>query len=263
MEQRKQGKTETNYNHLKNRCKRCPRLLSEKYRMMKEQVEKEIDTDCLRQQLTGIEGEIIFLAKPFHGNINRGNAQKREISSLLTKRQIILNRMFELHCNETEVRRFEVVNTALKNIMNGFYEEHNQLREQLDMLPCMAEPNVGKLALFSVLYYLYDHENPQIFEMEEDVFYGSHWDKMIWTISCMCDTGIHSWQDYDKNDFYNGLSWADGPLDIPPLKHICVCYLAHILCLHFPYSVPDLLRMTTYSCERFMVDWSEAKIEGN
>ena len=261
MEQQNQGKTESNYNQ-KNRCKRCPQPLSEKYRMMKENVEKEMNLDHLRQQLMGIEDEIIRLAKPFYGDIKWENDQKREISSLLTKRQIILNRMFALHCNETEVRRFEVVNTALKNIMNGFYEEHHQLREQLDMVSDMEGPSVGKLALFSTLYYLYDHESPQIFVMEEEDSYGSCWDKMIWTISCMYDTGIHAWQDDDKNDFDDGLSWADGPLDIPPLKHICVCYLAHVLCLHVPYSVPDILRMSTYSCERFMLHWADARIKG-
>lgn len=32
-------------------------------------------------------------------------------------------------------------------------------------------------------------------------------------------------------------------------------------CLQVPYSISGLLRMTTYGCERFMVDWAEAKIE--
>ena len=251
-----------NNNFPQHNFKREPYHLSEGYRTMRKRIEKETDTSLLRRQLAGTEDEIISIAKPYNGDLYWDIEQKKTITNLLTNRKLILNRMFELHCTETEVRRFEKVNTTLLDIMNRFYAEHHQLRKQLDMLPNMAEPNVGKLALFSELYYLYDYDNPQFFKMEEDEFYSSHWSEMIWAISCVNDMGLHSWQDYEKNFYDDGQTWAEGPLDIPPLRHICVCYLAHVLCLHFLYSVPDVLRMTTYNCERFMVDWAEAKIEG-
>ena len=42
-------------------------------------------------------------------------------------------------------------------------------------------------------------------------------------------------------------TWAEGPLRIPQLDHLCVCYAVHALCTHMRYSIPDLLRMTTYA----------------
>ena len=40
---------------------------------------------------------------------------------------------------------------------------------------------------------------------------------------------------------------AEGHLRIPQLDHLCVCYAVHALCTHMHYSIPDLLRMTTYA----------------
>ena len=40
---------------------------------------------------------------------------------------------------------------------------------------------------------------------------------------------------------------AEGPLRIPQFDHLCVCYAVHALCTHMRYSIPDLLRMTTYA----------------
>ncbi len=48
-------------------------------------------------------------------------------------------------------------------------------------------------------------------------------------------------------DLDDGQTWAEGPLRIPQLDHVCVCYAVHALCTHMRYSIPDLLHMTTYA----------------
>ena len=45
----------------------------------------------------------------------------------------------------------------------------------------------------------------------------------------------------------DGCSWAEGCLDVPQFDSIGVCYAVHDLCTHKNYSVPDLLRIRSYS----------------
>ena len=82
-------------------------------------------------------------------------------------------------------------------------------------------------------------------EYERDT-YGSRWNEMLWAIS---ETRSFEavWCGGDHIcDLDDGVSWAEGPLRIPQLDHICVCHLVHALCTHQNYSIPDLLSMTTY-----------------
>ena len=219
------------------------------------------DTDFLRQELASTEEEIISLTHPFDGRIEPNSSVEKKVSQLLKDRAGILNRMFELHCTGNEVRRFEKVNDALLKMMNRFYAEHQRLRQQLDQLPDMEEPNVGKLSLFSEINYCHDFGELQLFVMAEDGFYGSRWNEMLWAIDSISKPDAHAWHDDDRNKLDDGQTWAEGPLCIPQLEHICVCYLTHALCTHLPYSIPDLLRMTTYFCERTMWEMAEVKIE--
>lgn len=224
-------------------------------------VKRTTDTDILRQELADTEYSIFRMVKPFDEQIERNSYTEQHVLKHLEERVKILNRMFELHCTEAEVRRFESVNDALRKMANRFYAEHRSLRQQLDKVPDMGDPSVCRLALFSQLNYCHDHENPQLFQMEEDRFYGSHWNEMLWVIDSISKTNALVWIDDTEDNLDDGLTWAEGPLCIPPLEHVCVCRLAHALCTRLPFSIPDLLRMTTYTCERSMWEVSEAKME--
>jgi len=223
-------------------------------------VKRTSDTDILRQELADTEYSIFRMVKPFDEQIERNSYTEHQVLKHLEERVKILNRMFELHCTEAEVRRFESMNDALRKITNRFYAEHRSLRQQLDKVPDMGDPSVCRLALFSQLNYCHNHENPQLFQMEEDRFYGSHWNEMLWVIDSISKTNALVWTDDTEDNLDDGLTWAEGPLCIPPLEHVCVCRLAHALCTRLPFSIPDLLRMTTYTCERSMWEVSEAKI---
>ncbi len=218
------------------------------------------DTDTLRKMLASTEKEILRVAKPFNGDLDWDTPTKEVLDRLLEERVCILNRMFELHCTEAEVHRFEYVNEALLKMMNRFHEEQQQLRQQLDMLPDIGEHSANRFHLIGEINYCHDYEDPKLFPMEEDAFYGSHWNEMLWAVSSLSRMDVHTIHNGESNYLDDGQTWAEGPLRIPQFEHICVCYLVHALCTHLHYSIPDLLRMTTYTCERSMWEMSKAEI---
>ncbi|MBR3558522.1 MAG: AAA family ATPase [Bacteroidales bacterium] len=218
------------------------------------------DTDTLRKMLAANEKEILRVAKPFNGDLDWDTPTEEVLDRLSEERACILNRMFELHCTEAEVLRFEYVNEALLKMMNRFHEEQQQLRQQLDMLPDIGEHSANRFHLIGEINYCHDYEDPKLFPMEEDAFYGSHWNEMLWAVSSLSRMDAHTIHNGESNYLDDGQTWAEGPLRIPQFEHICVCYLVHALCTHLHYSIPDLLRMTTYTCERSMWEMSKAEI---
>ena len=218
------------------------------------------DTDTLRKMLAANEKEILRVAKPFNGDLDWDTPTEEVLDRLVEERVCILNRMFELHCTEAEVHRFEYVNEALVKMMNRFHEEQQQLRQQLDMLPDIGEHSANRFHLIGEINYCHDYEDPKLFPMEEDAFYGSHWNEMLWAVSSLSRMDAHTIHNGESNYLDDGQTWAEGPLRIPQFEHICVCYLVHALCTHLHYSIPDLLRMTTYTCERSMWEMSKAEI---
>lgn len=218
------------------------------------------DTDTLRKMFAATEKEILRVAKPFNGDLDWDTPTEEVLDRLVEERACILNRMFELHCTEAEVHRFEYVNEALLKMMNRFHEEQQQLRQQLDMLPDIGEHSANRFHLIGEINYCHDYEDPKLFPMEEDAFYGSHWNEMLWAVSSLSRMDAHTIHNGESNYLDDGQTWAEGPLRIPQFEHICVCYLVHALCTHLHYSIPDLLRMTTYTCERSMWEMSKAEL---
>ena len=227
---------------------------------MKLNIQRITDLDLLRTKLSDTEDEILRVAKPFDGDLDWDTPTGKVLDRLLEERACILNRMFELHCTEAEVRRFEHVNEALLKMMNRFHEEQQQLNRQLDMLPDIGEHSANRFHLTGEINYCHDFEDPKLFPMEEDAFYGSHWNEMLWVVSSLSRMDAHTIHNGESNKLDDGQTWAEGSLRIPHFEHICVCYLVHALCTHLRYSIPDLLRMNTYTCERSMWEMSEAEI---
>lgn len=222
---------------------------------MHQNIQKQTDIAHLRSQLASVEEKIIRSTQPFDEDVDESGCKKNQILRCLEERSAILNWMFELHCTEAEARRFEHVNQRLLEITNQFHQECQHLRQQLNQLP-----DSRRMALYSEVNYTHDPDNPQLFAMEEDDFYGSHWNEMLWALEMSAPTDVLTIIDGETNQLDDGLTWAEGPLAIPQLEHICVCFLAHALCTHLHYSIPDLLRMTTYCCEHHLWNSSVVKI---
>lgn len=210
--------------------------------MKRKPIDEETDTDVLRQRLRLCEEEIIRLAKPFDGC--RPIEEREElVREHLSTRCWILNRMFALHVTDSEVRRFEEVNEHLFHLSKDMRQRHRALQEQMSALQTL---NGKPFELETTLNYYHDSDNPQLHVMEEDAFYGSRWNEMLWTIQYYNRLDAESYWGDDIYNLDDGTSWAEGPLHIPQFEHICICYLVHALCTHIDYSIPDLLRMTTY-----------------
>lgn len=205
--------------------------------------ENKDNIDQLRNRLQECEDYILRIAKPFKGYWDK--ATEEVISDHLRTRQWILDEMFEKHATEAEVRRFEVVNERLLALTKQLNEHHRTLREQMSAIHTLSgEP----FELETTLLYSHNEEDPQLFEMEEDAFYGSRWNEMLWVIGENSRLDDIGWCCGDHIcDLDDGQTWAEGPLCIPQLDHICICYAVHALCTHMHYSIPDLLRMTTYA----------------
>ncbi len=227
---------------------------------MQYNIQKIGNIERLRALLAATEEEVMRIAAPFDGDVDWDRFTKDRLDRLLEIRACILNRMFELHSTEAEIRRFEHVNDALLKMMNRFHEEQQQLQKQLDTLPDIGEHRANRFQLIGEINYCHDYEDPKLFPMEEDTFYGSHWNEMLWTVSSLSRMDAHTIGGGESNHLDDGQTWAEGPLCIPQFEHLCVCYLVHALCTHLHYSIPDLLRMTTYTCERSMWELSEGEI---
>ena len=204
-------------------------------------IEYENDTDALRERLQAIEKDILRIAKPFDGLLD--DASIKVVHDHLENRAWILNRMFGLHVTEAEVRRFEEVNERLTQLTQDFNHRHQELQQQISSLHMYdGEP----FELYTTLDYHHDPDNPCLHPMEDDDFYGSHWNEMLWALSETRPFEAQ-WCGGDHIcDLDDGKTWAEGLLFIPDFDHICICNLVHSLCLHQDYSIPDLLRMTTY-----------------
>ena len=141
-------------------------------------IENTNDIDFLRRRLQAVEEEILRIAKPFDHIMN--DAEEELVCEHLSTRSYILNRMFELHATEAEVQRFEEVNERLFNLTKDFNKRHQQLQQQLSSICTLSgEP----LELQTSLEYHHDSDNPQLYQMEEDDFYGSRWNEMLSVIS--------------------------------------------------------------------------------
>lgn len=204
----------------------------------------ETDIDTLRRDLVSCEEAIVKQSK-FDGMLIYP-VDKGELVYLLEKRCDILNRMFEIHATDAEISRFEYVNDRLYQLTQEFNNWHLHLEQHMSAIHGLeGEP----FHIQTTLDYYHDPDAPQLFTMEEEAFYGSRWNEML-TINCImnensynnaaCCSGEHIC------DMDDGDSWREGALQLTQFKHICICYLVHRLCVHMRYSIPDVLRMTSF-----------------
>ena len=196
--------------------------------------------------------------------------KKRErIGELIMERKALLNRMFAATAEEVE--RMERVNSLLLDLTQQMYRRSAELyRRVLDTTldktfddDVMVEGSLkyGCNGPDSVLHLTNDH------------YYGSDFTRMLqiisWLYSCDVDgfqpeeiectsTGSIDPDDTPSmsdaqlgfaNDLDDGTTWAEGWLDHPAFKHICICHAVHDICMHKCYSIPDLLRMNDFWCE--------------
>jgi len=196
---------------------------------------EKAEVELLKQRLLICEKEIIRIGKPYNNHCQIDDWDR--LFYLLKERAAFLNRMFHLHATEKELQRFHEVNNRLAQLTEDFHQRHMQLYQYVSRIQTRNggsfgwQTDIGPDTSF-------DDKNT-LLEMDEDEFYGSHWEEMIWiigkhvkNIGLICN---------DKH--------LDGPRMLPDviqLNETNVCKLFFSLCTFLRYSIPDVLRIQHY-----------------
>ena len=174
-----------------------------------------------------------------------------QVKELLSDRHFILGKMFRLHVTEQEVARFRDVNEHLLELTRKMFGEHVKLLESLKDNPILSVTSWDDVVVESSLDV---DEDAEVLRYDDDDDYGSDFLHMIDAIAWTEDLEIHSCcttlgekPEPDHLDNSSRCSWAEGCLDVSQFEGIGVCYAVHDLCTHKNYSVPDLLRIPSYS----------------
>ena len=187
---------------------------------------------------------------------NQGWMMKKEleeqVKELLSDRHFILGKMFRLHVTEQEVTRFRDVNDHLSELTRKMFSEHVKLLDSLKDNPILSVASWDDVVVESKLDV---DEGTEVLHYDDDDDYGSDFTQMIdaiaWTEDLeirSCNTILGEKPEPDRLD--DGCSWAEGCLDVPQFDGMGVCYAVHDLCTHKNYSVPDLLRIRSFSVQK-------------
>ena len=174
---------------------------------------------------------------------------ENEVDDLLSERHFIMNKMFRLHVTEQEVTRFRDVNDHLLELTRKMFSEHKKLLDSLKGNPVLSVTSWDDVVLESKLDV---DEDAEVLHYDDDDNYGSDFLHMIDAIVWTENLEIHSFytilgEKPEPDRLDDGCSWAEGCLDVPQFDGMGVCYAVHDLCTHKNYSVPDLLRIPSYS----------------
>ena len=221
---------------------------------------QENDVDKKQALLLEVEAKIKkLMGEQEKGSLDLrhiGAAQIEKIQDLIGTRSLILNRMFQ--ATSQEIKRFEAVNELLNSLTKKMYHRMANLYRTLINSP-KDESFDDDYVVSGTLKYVYNDED-SILILSEDGYYGSDFAYMIELIyylledynpkhtSDMTDEQLHCVDVWD-----DGITWAEGHLRRPELKHVVICHAIHDICTHKPYSIPDLLRLNDFWVEAHLV----------
>ena len=189
---------------------------------------------------------------------NQGWMMKKEleeqVKELLSDRHFIMNKMFRLHVTEQEVVRFREVNDHLLELTRKMFGEHMKLLGSLRGNPILSFTSWDDVVVESSLDV---DEDAEVLRYDDDDDYGSDFLHMFDAIAWTEDLEIHSCcttlgEKPEPDHLDDSTTWAEGCLDVPQFSDIRVCYAIHDLCTHKNYSVPDLLRIRSYSLQNII-----------
>jgi hypothetical protein len=176
---------------------------------------------------------------------------EEQVRDLLTGRHFVMNKMFRLHVTEHEIARLREVNGHLQELTRKMFCEHKKLLDSLKGNPVLSVTCWDDVVVESRLDV---DEDAEVLHYDDDNDYGSNFSQMIDAIAWTEDLEIRSscttlGEEPELDLLDNSTTWAKGCLDVPQFDGINVCYAIHDLCTHKNYSVPDLLRIRSYSVQ--------------
>ena len=228
-------------------------------------IQEQTDADYLRRYLKQCEGEILRLAYDENDKEMFVISNSDMILAQAEIRCALLNRMFELNYSESLFRDLETTNRKLAEMEAKVLEIHKQRHQQMMCI----HPDYK---LDTILTYWHDAHNPQLIIREDDAFYNSQWNEMLDILNM-----IHGMDMTDSlygcygnffDSYHNDLPYKEScEIDLALSHEISFCYSFCELCNNQYYSIPDILRMTTYHIrqevyldEALDVDSSQEKI---
>ena len=176
---------------------------------------------------------------------------EEQVKDFLLDRHVILNKMFRIHVTEQEVARFREVNDHLLELTRKMFREHSKILDLLIDNPITAISNGDDIEVESKLDVDYGAE---VLHLHDDEDYSSSFAQMMDAIAWTEDLEIRSYSTHlgerpEPDNLDDGTTWAEGCLVLPQFKDIIVCHAVHDLCTHKNYSVPDLLRIPSYTVQ--------------
>ena len=198
----------------------------------------------------------------------RDDNKKEAVDTLLSERYLILSKMFELHCSDAEVKRFESLNERLFTLSGDMFSRTGKMYRQILSSP--LEEKDDDLTVEGSLCYWGDSAQ-DVLHLEDDEYYRSDFTKMIIVNAMLQQDKLGDMEVMTCNPYWDaskglkptmsdeelglvntlddGTTWAEGWIRHPKLEHICVCYAAHALITHSGYSIPDFLRLNTFEAK--------------
>ena len=201
----------------------------------------------LKATLRFVEDKI-FQIMDYHGWMVKKELEE-QVKELLSDRHFIMDKMFRLHVTEQEVLRFCEVNGHLQELTRKMFCEHKKLLDSLLGNPVLSVACWDDVVVESRLDV---DEDAEVLHYDDDDDYGSNFSQMIDAIAWTEDLEIRSCntilgEEPEPDHLDDSTTWVEGCLDVPQFDGINVCYAIHDLCTHKNYSVPDLLRIRSYS----------------
>ena len=201
----------------------------------------------LRTTLRFVEEKICHIME--HDGWMMKKDLEEQVKDLLLDRHVILNKMFRMHVTEQEVTRFREVNDRLLKLTRKMFAEHGDLLGSIGVHYLESIVPEIEVQVESMLDVDADGE---VLCFDDDTDYGSDfarmYDALAWTEDLeirSCITNLGDKPEPDSLD--DGTTWAEGCLVLPQFEDIIVCHAVHDICTHKNYSIPDLLRITSYT----------------
>lgn len=206
----------------------------------------------LKKSLQTVEGKILKLCETDEWGKNQSTMQKAW--RLIESRHKIMDRMFRLHVTEQETCRFREINDHLLAMTIRMFDEHRRIfKFHKYTLPSFMSQDDAVLVntIRTNVPHSKADSNKRILRFDDEE-YGSAFAEIIEAIGWCGDSDIWgfanplSWK--PEYPLKNGRSCDKGKkcLSLPQFENIDVCFIVHGLCNRMKYSVPDLLRMTSY-----------------
>lgn len=152
--------------------------------------------------------------------------------------------MFELSYSESHFRDLEKTNQRLVEMEAKVLEIHKQRHQQLTAI----HPDYK---VDTILTYCHDAQNPQLIVREDDAFYGSQWNEVLEILDLiqgveMTDSLYFCCGDF-SDPYHNDLPYKEAcEIELALLQEISFYYSFSELCNNQHYSIPDIMRMTTF-----------------